>query len=112
MTRLYTVGTRAVAIVEDSRVGLTLEERGARCLAVDPEDPDVAYVGTSDDGLFKSSDGGRSWERLSGVSHPRITAVAASATDRANYARTEPSSLFVSRDRGGTLGGGEGMEHF
>src|SRR3712207_3838336 len=111
MTRLYTVGTRAVAIVEDSRVGLTLEERGARCLAVDPEDPDVAYVGTSDDGLFKSSDGGRSWERLSGVSHPRVTAVAVSAIDGAIYAGTEPSSLFVSRDGGESWRELEGMKN-
>ena len=111
MTRLYTAGTAAVAIAEDSRVGLTLEGRGARCLAVDPEDPDVVYVGTSDDGLFKSSDGGRSWERLSGVSHPRVTAVALSPIDGALYAGTEPSSLFVSRDGGGSWRELEGMKN-
>jgi photosystem II stability/assembly factor-like uncharacterized protein len=58
------------------------------------------YIGTSDEGLFKSSDGGGSWERLSGVAYPRITSVAVSPIDGALYAGTEPSSLFVSRDGG------------
>ncbi len=100
MTRLYTASTSAVAIVENDRVRTTLEDRGARCLGVSREDPDTLYVGTSDEGLFKSPDGGERWERLSGIAHPRITAVAISPVDGAVYAGTEPSSLFVSRDRG------------
>ena len=100
MNRLYAAAEGAVTIVENGRVELTLEGRGARCLAVDPEDPDTLYVGTSDEGLFKSSDGGRGWERVSGIEHPRVTAVAVSPVDGAVYAGTEPSSLFVSRDGG------------
>src|SRR5919202_6625941 len=111
MTRLYSAGAAAVAIVEDGRVDLTLEGLGARCLAADPKDPDVVYVGTSDEGLFRSSDGGRSWERLSGVSHPRVTAVALSPIDGALYAGTEPSSLFVSRDGGGSWQELEGLKN-
>jgi photosystem II stability/assembly factor-like uncharacterized protein len=100
MNRLYSAADRAVAVVENGRMELTLEERGARCLAIDPRDSDTVYVGTSDEGLFKSSDGGGSWERLSGVAYPRITSVAVSPIDGALYAGTEPSSLFVSRDGG------------
>ena len=66
MSRLYAAADRAVAVIENGRVELTLDGGGARCLAVDPKDPDTVYVGTSDEGLFKSTDGGRSWERLSG----------------------------------------------
>src|ERR687894_581625 len=62
MTRLYAAGLSAVAVVEDGRVELTLEGRGARCVAVDPEDPDTLYVGTSDEGLFRSADGGETWQ--------------------------------------------------
>src|ERR687893_2528620 len=108
MTRLYAAGDSAVAVVEDGKVRLTLEGRGARCLAVDPEDPDTLYVGTSDEGLFKSADGGTSWEELPGIGHPRVTAVAVSPADGAVYAGTEPSALFVSRDGGASwreLGG-------
>jgi photosystem II stability/assembly factor-like uncharacterized protein len=111
MTRLYVAGPSAVAVVEDRRIELTLEGRGARCVAVDPEHPDTLYVGTSDEGLFRSKDGGESWERLSGVEHPRITSVAVSPADGAIYAGTEPSSLFVSRDGGESWRELEGLKN-
>jgi len=111
MIRLYAAADNAVAIVENGKVELTLEERGARCLAVDPTDPDTLYVGTSDEGLFKSSNGGRTWERLSGALHPRVTAVAVSPVDGALYAGTEPSSLFVSRDGGESWRELEGLKY-
>lgn len=111
MTRLYAAGGSAVAVVENGKVELTLEGRGARCLAVDPRDPDALYVGTSDEGLFKSEDGGRSWEGLSGVAHPRVTSVAVSPTGGALYAGTEPSTLFVSRDGGESWRELEGLKN-
>jgi photosystem II stability/assembly factor-like uncharacterized protein len=111
MSRLYAAAATAVAVVENGGVGLTLEGRGARCLAVDPADPEKVYAGTSDEGLFRSSDGGRSWKRLSGVKHPRVTSVAVSPVDGALYAGTEPSSLFVSRDRGESWQELEGLKN-
>ncbi len=102
MVRLYVAGENAVSVIEDGNVETGLEGRGARCLALDPRDPDTLYVGTSDQGIFKSEDGGATWENLSGIEHPRVTAVAVSPTDGAVYAGTEPSALFVSRD-GGTF---------
>jgi hypothetical protein len=71
MTRLYAATGDAVAVIENGTVELTLKECGAQCLAVDPKDPDTVYAGTSDEGLFKSSDGGRSWERLLGDCPPQ-----------------------------------------
>lgn len=111
MIRLYAVADSAVAVIENGTVRLTMEERGARCLAVDSKDPDTVYVGTSDEGLFKTSDGGRNWDRLSGVTHPRITSVAVSPVDGALYAGTEPSSLFVSRDGGESWRELEGLKN-
>ena len=111
MARLYAATGESVAVVENGRMRMTLEECGARCLAVDPKDPDTVYVGTSDNGLFKSSDGGGSWERLSGVVHPRVTSVAVSPIDGALYAGTEPSSLFVSRDGGESWRELEGLKN-
>ncbi|MEW5915609.1 MAG: hypothetical protein AB1762_04355 [Gemmatimonadota bacterium] len=35
-----------------------------RSLAVHPSNPDVIYVGTERNGIVRSSDGGRTWERL------------------------------------------------
>jgi len=53
--------------------------------------------------------GGTSWDGLSGIEHPRVTALAVSPVDGAVYAGTEPSALFVSRDGGGTWRELEGM---
>ena len=111
MTRLYAAGDKAVAVVENGKVRLTLEGGGARCLAVDSKDPDTLYVGTTDEGLFKSEDGGEGWERISGIEHPRVTAVAVSPVDGALYAGTEPSTLFVSRDGGVSWRELEGLKH-
>jgi photosystem II stability/assembly factor-like uncharacterized protein len=102
MARFYAAGGDAVSVVEDGSVETGLKARGARCLAVDRRDPDTLYVGTSDEGLFKSVDGGSSWDGMSGIEYPRVTAVAVSLVDGAVYAGTEPSALFVSRDGGGS----------
>jgi photosystem II stability/assembly factor-like uncharacterized protein len=111
VARLYAAGGSAVSIIEDGSVETGLDGRGARCLALDPEDPDTLYVGTTDEGIFKSEDGGRSWEDLSGIEHNRVTAVAVSPADGALYAGTEPSALFVSRDGGDSWRELEGMRN-
>jgi photosystem II stability/assembly factor-like uncharacterized protein len=109
VARLYAAGYNAVAVVDSGNVETALDGRGARCLAVDPKDPDALYVGTSDEGLFKGADGGRNWEELPGIEHPRVTAAAVSPADGAVYAGTEPSALFVSRDGGASWRELEGM---
>jgi photosystem II stability/assembly factor-like uncharacterized protein len=111
MVRLYVAGGNAVSVIEDGNVENGLEGRGARCLALHPEDPNTLYVGTSDERIFKSEDGGGTWEKLSGIEHPRVTAVAVSPTDGAVYAGTEPSALFVSHDGGGSWRELEGMRN-
>ena len=111
MVRLYVAGGNAVSVIEDGRVEAGLNGRGARCLAVDPEDPNTLYVGTTGEGIFKSEDGGGTWEKLSGTEHPRVTALSVSPTDGAVYAGTEPSALFVSRDGGASWRELEGMRH-
>lgn len=111
MTRVYAAGDKSFVKVEDGETKLSLEGMGARAIAFDPQDPDTVYVGTSDDGVFKSGDGGENWDRLSGILHPRITSLAVSPTDGTVYAGTEPSSLFVSRDGGETWRELEGLKN-
>lgn len=100
MSRLYVASSGAFAVVSDGGARLALEGAEVRCLAAEPRNPDAVYAGTSDEGLFKSEDGGGNWERLPGVPHERITALAVSPVDGAAYAGAEPSALFVSRDGG------------
>jgi photosystem II stability/assembly factor-like uncharacterized protein len=83
-----------------------LEGVGARCVAVDPHDPDRWYVGTLDDGLFITSDGGASWRSPeTGPAETRVLSVAVSRVHREDgisvaYAGTEPSNLYRSEDGG------------
>jgi photosystem II stability/assembly factor-like uncharacterized protein len=46
-------------------------------LAIDPRSPNTVYAGTGGNGLFKTNDGGVTWNRLSGIfSNLNITALA------------------------------------
>jgi photosystem II stability/assembly factor-like uncharacterized protein len=102
VVRLTLTGTRA----DDVRTVLTVP--APRCVAVDPHDPDRVYVGTFDDGLYATDDGGETWrESWGGVDDRRVMSVAVSRSHRVSgvsavYAGTEPSNLYRSEDGGKT----------
>jgi hypothetical protein len=106
---------RVVAVTGDDVVSLAvggeqpdpvLNGVGARCIAVDPHDPDRWYVGTFDEGLFVTGDGGATWRSPeSGPEEERVLSVAVSSAHREDgisvaYAGTEPSNLYRSEDGG------------
>jgi photosystem II stability/assembly factor-like uncharacterized protein len=80
----------------------------ARCVAVDPHDPDRVYVGTFDNGVYTSRDGGASWHQDElGLEDRRVMSLAVSSSHREDgvsvvYAGTEPSNLYRSEDGGRT----------
>jgi photosystem II stability/assembly factor-like uncharacterized protein len=110
--------TRVFAVTGDDVVRFELEGAragdpqpllrgvGARCLAVDPRDPRRLYVGTLDDGLFASDDGGLTWRGDEhGIEDSRVLSAAVSPSHRESgisvaYAGTEPSNLYRSEDGG------------
>lgn len=106
------VATRTALLIARRGSAVTVEEhlrkRSPICVAVDPTDPARLYCGTSGDGLWRSGDGGRSWQPVGpGIDHPRITAVAVASTDPPRtfgpvFAGTEPSAIFRSDDGGET----------
>ncbi|MDR7418393.1 MAG: hypothetical protein QN178_05745 [Armatimonadota bacterium] len=81
-----------------------LQGRSPECVAVDPFNPTRLYCGTWGNGLWRSDDAGRTWDRVGpGVAYAEITAVAVSPTERdVVYAGTEPSAVFRSDDGGNT----------
>ena len=78
---------------------LAAPESGISCLARDPRDSFFLLGGGRGSGVWRSSDSGRSWERVD-FPHEDVFSVAVSGVDGAVYAGCEPSMLFVSRDRG------------
>ncbi|MBV9416196.1 MAG: hypothetical protein JO363_14540, partial [Solirubrobacterales bacterium] len=112
-TRVFVVtGDEVLRLtLEDSRAGevrTVLDATAPRCIAVDPHDPNRVYVGTFDDGLYASDDGGERWrEAWDGVSERRVLAVSVSPSHVVDgvsvvYAGTEPSNLYRSEDGGKT----------
>ena len=103
--RLYAATGTSFARLDETPDGWTVEpslrESTAQCLALDPDDPDVVYVGLGAGGVRKTTDGARTWMDLGLVEH-QVFSVAVSAADGVVYAGTEPSALFRSDDEGRT----------
>ena len=65
-----------------------------RYIAVDPADPDVAYVGTPANGLWFTGDGGATWSRVDGIPPARSSGLG------------QGGGHLVAFDRSSTLSGG------
>ncbi|WP_207586929.1 hypothetical protein [Halomontanus rarus] len=80
-----------------------LEGRDLECVAGSPAAPERAFVGTLEDGLFRSADGGDSWERLETdafVSDAVMSLTVSPHDPDVVYAGTEPSRVYRSTDGG------------
>jgi len=94
----------AIPLDTPSEARLSLEGSGACCLAVDPRDGNRVYVGTFDDGVCVTEDGGQTWLK-SAPKDPRVLSLAVSRAHEVDgrsvvYAGTEPSNLYRSLDGG------------
>src|SRR5918992_6186767 len=76
-------------------------------IAFDPANPSRAYCGTFGDGLWKTDDGGRTWNRIgeNAISSQNVTSISVSPLAHRNnfnriYIGTEPSALYSSDDGG------------
>lgn len=109
--RLFATTGETVARIDIDDQGrvettLSLEGSGAQCVAADPRDPNRVFVGTFDDGVHRTLDGGATWEPAGAtLPNQRVLSIAVSPIDRpggqsAVYAGTEPSALFRSEDDG------------
>ena len=77
-------------------------------VAVDPNQPQRVYAATLGQGLHRSEDGGRTFERVPNVEHDLVWSVAVSACDLNDgfgtvYAGTQMSALYRSTDGGRTF---------
>ena len=112
MTRIYAALEQALAVVQERHgawtVDLQLVGKQPECVTIDALRPQQMYCGTFEQGLWRSSDAGASWEPVgAGIAHPRVMSVAVSPHERSDgygtvYAGTEPTALYVSRDHGTT----------
>jgi photosystem II stability/assembly factor-like uncharacterized protein len=96
---------REVVVIDIERGGSVIAKGpGDRptCLAVDPLVPGRAWCGTHRGGVFRSDDGGTSWQ-LAGLAGRLIMAITASPVERdVVWVGTEPSEVWRSGDAGVT----------
>jgi hypothetical protein len=105
----FAVATHTALLIlrsgSEGALEIHLEGRNPECVAVDPMDHRRLYAGTRGDGLWRSADGGRTWEPAGeGLPHPEVTAVAVQGEGGSGlgtvYVGTEPSTLSRSRESG------------
>jgi photosystem II stability/assembly factor-like uncharacterized protein len=105
------VGIQNSILVLHSSNGFKIHEslKGTdpQSIAFDPQNSDRAYCGTFGEGLWKTYDGGQTWDNVGkdDISSPYVMSVAVSSLNNENrinrvYAGTEPSALYVSDDGG------------
>ena len=104
-TTLYLATARGLTVVtragENWRGEVCLDEMQIQCVAVDPDRNGIAYCGTFGNGMFRTTDGGRTWSALSSFKEPNVMALA-SIHDGTVYAGTELSAMYRSNDYGET----------
>jgi photosystem II stability/assembly factor-like uncharacterized protein len=107
-TQLYVALEDALVVAWDDqrwRQRLVLDGKTCQCVAIDPAASARAYCGTADHGLWRTNDGGESWDRVAGeLRTANVTAVATAPQGPTGsttiYAGTEPSRIFRSIDNG------------
>lgn len=82
-------------------VETSLDGKRVNSLASDPRAPGRVFAGTQTDGLWRSDDAGRTWQRA-GLSGKSVKSIAVSPlVSGLMYAGCKPLALFVSADDGG-----------
>ena len=79
-TTLYLATARGLTVVtgaeENWRGEVCLDEMQIQCVTEDPDRHGIAYCGAFGNGMFKTTDGGRTWSALSGFNEPNVMALA------------------------------------
>lgn len=65
----------------DTQIASTVE-LGTVSVALDPQDPNTMYVGTNENGLMYTTNGGASWQLSNGFTKGRINSVTVDAKDK------------------------------
>ncbi|MFL6409095.1 MAG: glycosyl hydrolase [Nitrososphaeraceae archaeon] len=115
-TKLMVAMEDSVLLFESSKTGWkkvyeALKGTHPQCTAFDPNNPNRAYCGTFGGGLWKTDDGGQSWDSIGKerISSSDVMSVSVSGLERAGknnkgfntvYVGTEPSAFYRSDDGG------------
>ena len=110
--RIYaTVSDRLITATQEGdqwTVESALHGKFPRAVVADPDDPDLAFCGTMEEGLWRTTDGGENWSRIGAeIIHERVTSVSLTGAEESEGGRdvwvgTEPTAIYYSEDDGET----------
>ncbi|MFL5665208.1 MAG: WD40/YVTN/BNR-like repeat-containing protein [Ktedonobacteraceae bacterium] len=110
VTSIYVALEQALAIIKQRQGGWTVDLQlvgsQPQCAAIDALRPEQVYCGTFDQGLWRSSDAGSTFEPAGlGIAHRQVMSVAVGGNSREHgygvvYVGTEPSAIYHSVDGG------------
>lgn len=108
-TKLYLATAEGLCIITGSNGNwngdVRLTGKQVQCAAAGSRHPETVFCGTFGDGIFRSGNGGISWQSCGGFRQANVMSLALSdgeGSEGVIYAGTEPSALFQSGDRGET----------
>jgi hypothetical protein len=119
MTTLYAAMEDAVLVIRERaggwKVTQHLQDVAPQCLAADPGDPERLYVGSADQGVWRTLDGARTWAPVGrGVVGANVTAVAVAPGPTTHHVRWiavdphDPRHLYVAIEAGALIQSADG----
>lgn len=78
----------------------SIADLGTASVAIDPEDPLAIYVGTNENGLVMTLDGGDSWTPMKGLTLGRINAVAVDPKNKCTLFAARANQIFKTTNCG------------
>ncbi len=78
----------------------SIADVGTASAAFDPQDPLTMYLGTIQNGLMFTSDGGESWQSSKGLSVGRIESIAVSSKDKCVVYASRANQIFKTKNCG------------
>jgi len=107
---LYLGTTDGLYLAEPGGRGYTARPVGFQGLGgfrapvvVDCQEPSTLYAGTTQAGMFRSRDAGKTWQEINaGIVHKPVWSIAQDTRTGTLFVGTSPANVFVSTDRGDT----------
>jgi hypothetical protein len=98
-------GLMRVAVNGTAEAEWVIRDVPVASVAIDPLEPSHVYAASLGKGVWRSSDGGQTFESAGGIEPPLVWSIAVSRSDRSDglgalYAGTQLSALFKSTDGG------------
>jgi hypothetical protein len=105
MTSIIAAMQDSLLLIESSKSGWksheSLKGKHPQCVTFDTRNPNHVYCGTFGDGLWKSDDGGQSWDRLR--THTEIVGVGGASNQHIFIITSSLTSLTSPNIRGNSV---------